>query len=187
MEDRMKVFTVGAPKRDEPLTNSNLNMRHAVQPFYGQQERPQAVPAAAPGVRRVTFADVSAGLYESDVAKMPVAKRLEYVAQFMSKRVDAGLDQKTIDWAQVNAVLNQNMTDYDFNAFGNVTSLQTLWKAALDAREAMINGVYRTGRCVSCNAAFSLTYRETQFYKSKNFAPPKRCFKCRKAKKHESG
>jgi len=37
--------------------------------------------------------------------------------------------------------------------------------------------------CVDCQTPFTFTERDQQFYTERGFTPPKRCLRCRRAKK----
>lgn len=45
--------------------------------------------------------------------------------------------------------------------------------------------VFKTIECGDCGNEFPFTVKEKDFYESKSFSEPKRCFPCRRAKKEQ--
>lgn len=90
-------------------------------------------------------------------------------------------DPNNVNWENVNDILNSNQDEDDFNLFDEINSMDELLDARSRCIEAQVlNLPYNKRICKACKNEFTLSYKEIDFYQSKDLKTPKRCEYCRK-------
>lgn len=110
----------------------------------------------------------------------PIFMRLNLMCNMISKGLSEGRTDADFDWDKVNGYLTKNVSEYDFNYFGRITSSEALFDANLNCRCASVAmGPWQKHRCKDCGTLFYMSYNEVHFYEEKGLHVPKRCKPCR--------
>lgn len=123
---------------------------------------------------------------EDALLNMPMWMRLNWVlnavGQIYNQRPELVPD---IDWDKVNRLLTENVDEYDFNLIdAPIHSLDELCHVRESCIQATVmGGPWRRHICKDCGRTFFISYGEAEFFNLKHLHVPKRCPKCRAARK----
>ena len=116
--------------------------------------------------------------------KMPMWMRYNYILNQLNKALQQGNTEADINWNAVNERLYTNILPYDNTMYKKVTTLDELRSAREQCIEAsVLDMAWHKCRCKDCHSEFTISYNEVQFFARKELALPKRCKKCRDARK----
>ena len=112
---------------------------------------------------------------------LPVVMRVNYL---LNTTFNNDITDESIDWKTVNEILTSNIEDVDYNGVKEVNSFEELKQLKISIECAMADlGPWITLKCKDCKEDFTMLFSEVNYFCSRNLHLPKRCSKCRKARK----
>lgn len=115
------------------------------------------------------------GMFEESIKTFPMWMRFNVIRNMLSNSIRSG-NFDGVDWDKVNSLLRDNVSETDFNAFGEIRDIIALDEARLNCIAACEGlGVWLVRKCVTCGEEFHMTKKEVDFYKRNRLEIPKRC------------
>lgn len=112
---------------------------------------------------------------------LPVLMRVNYL---LNTTFNHDIADESIDWKTVNEILTSNINDIDYNHVKEVNSSEELKQLKVSIECAMADlEPWITRKCKDCKEDFTMLFSEVDYFCSRNLHLPKRCSKCRKARK----
>lgn len=115
----------------------------------------------------------------------PMWMRFNWLCNTINNQLARGHTEDEINWDKVNEILTTNVSEYDFNFFKRIDTINRLVFVASDCQVASLDsdGIWQEHICKDCGKPFIMEYGEVQFYKNKGLHVPRRCKACRDKRK----
>lgn len=115
----------------------------------------------------------------------PLWMRFNYLLNSINKAITDGHTEADIDWNKVNELLTTNVSEYDFNFFKRIETIEQLvfTRSDIIAAQLCSDGIWQEHTCKDCGNGFIMSYNEVRFYEDKGLHVPKRCKACREKRK----
>lgn len=123
---------------------------------------------------------------DAALASFPMWMRFNYLCNTINQVLQQGNSEADINWDKVNEILTTNRSEYDFNHFKRIETVEQLvWVRGecLAASMDMEYGIWQSHTCKDCGNPFMMNYREVKFYEENKLHIPKRCKSCRAKRK----
>jgi hypothetical protein len=123
---------------------------------------------------------------DATLVSFPMWMRFNYLCNTINNVLQQGNSEDNINWDKVNEILTNNRSEYDFNHFKRIETVEQLvWVRGecLAASMDMECGIWQSHMCKDCGNPFMMNYREVKFYEEHQLHIPKRCKSCRAKRK----
>ena len=138
----------------------------------------------------IAFQKANAVATAESIRFLPLLMRINYLLNSLvnideAKKEDVEDIDPLIDWEFINQVLTDNIEPYDYSCGERrVSSVEELKQYKIDIELALSDiQPWIIRKCKQCGEEFSIFFSEAKYFNDKDLQLPKRCKKCRKARK----
>lgn len=136
------------------------------------------------------FQKANAAATAQSIRFLPLLMRINYLLNSLVKIDEAKKEyvediDPFIDWEFINQILTDNIAPSDYSCGERkVSSVEELKQYKIDIELALSDiQPWIIRKCKQCGEEFSIFFSEAEYFNGKDMQLPKRCKKCRKARK----
>ena len=136
------------------------------------------------------FQKANAAATAQSIRFLPLLMRINYLLNSLvkideAKNEDVGDIDPLVDWNFINQILTDNIEPSDYNCGERkVNSVEELKQYKIDIELALSDiQPWIIRKCKECGEDFTIFFSEAEYFNGKDMQLPKRCKKCRKARK----